>query len=88
MLNLNKNKFFFQKKIIILKIFIIFSVTSCHLNIFSKNSNHLLDGYNQKQFKKLIIPKGINIPTENHKYTIPYTAEELNKENSDIFPPK
>ena len=88
MLTLNKKKFFFRKKVIILKIFIILSITSCDLNILKQNNNLLLDKNSPNQFKKLIIPKEINIPKENKEYKIPYTEEELNKENSDIFPPK
>lgn len=87
MLNFNKNKFFYLKKIIILKIFIIFLVTSCNLNIMQKNQNILLNENNQKQLKKLIVPKGISIPNEDQEYKIPYTEEDLKKENNDIFPP-
>ncbi|QCI16359.1 hypothetical protein D9V60_00480 [Buchnera aphidicola (Aphis craccivora)] len=87
MLNFNKNTFFFQKKVIILKFFIILSVTSCHLNILQKNHNILFNKNNQNQLKKLIIPEEINVPTEDQEYKIPYTEEDLQKEKIDIFPP-
>ncbi|WP_343154335.1 hypothetical protein [Buchnera aphidicola] len=52
-----------------------------------KNQNILLNENNQKQLKKLIVPKGISIPNEDQEYKIPYTEEDLKKENNDIFPP-
>ncbi|QFQ32833.1 hypothetical protein FQV33_02515 [Buchnera aphidicola (Aphis fabae)] len=87
MLTFNKNVFFFKKKIIILKIFIILSVTSCNINVLQKNHNLFINENNQNQFKKLIIPKEINIPTEDQEYKIPYTEEDLKKDKIDIFPP-
>ncbi|WP_261788352.1 hypothetical protein [Buchnera aphidicola] len=38
--------------------------------------------------KKLIIPKDINFPSQDKEYYIPYTQDDLNKKNYDIFPPE
>lgn len=73
-----KKNFFFQKKVIILKIFIILFISSCNLNKFQNN---------QYQLKKIIIPKEINIFTEDPQYKIPYTEEDLKKNKNDILPP-
>ncbi|WP_261979502.1 hypothetical protein [Buchnera aphidicola] len=61
-------------------------MTSCNLDI-SENHNFLFNKNNQNQFNKLVIPKGINIPTEDQEYKIPYTEEDLKKEKNNIFPP-
>lgn len=81
---------FKRYKLILSKIIIVFQIlffsliTSCTLkknNTFFWNENH------NNKLKKLIIPKGINMPSENQEYKIPYTQKDLNKKNHDIFPP-
>ncbi|WP_148140852.1 hypothetical protein [Buchnera aphidicola] len=68
--------------ITIFKIGIFSLITSCSL----KNNDILFKNENN-ELKKLIIPKGINIPSKNQEYYIPYTQEDLNKKYHDIFPP-
>ncbi|UPT14476.1 hypothetical protein [Buchnera aphidicola] len=87
MLNFNKNKLFFKKKIIILKIFIVFSLTSCDLKILQNYPKCFNTENNQNTLNKLIIPKGINFPNTNEEYKIPYTEKDLKKNKIDIFPP-
>lgn len=87
MLIFNKNKIFFQKKVIILKIFILVSLSSCDLDILKNHPKYFINASNQNTLQKLIIPKGINFPTEDKEYKIPYTEEDLKKEKIDIFPP-
>ncbi|QCI17507.1 hypothetical protein D9V61_00475 [Buchnera aphidicola (Acyrthosiphon lactucae)] len=76
----------FFKITIIFQILNVFLITSCTLK--NIQNNHNFDFYNKKnQFKKLIIPKGISIPNIKEEYKIPYTDEDLKKENHNIFPP-
>ncbi|QIQ41149.1 MAG: hypothetical protein G4B00_00480 [Buchnera aphidicola (Aphis urticata)] len=70
-----------------MKIFILISLSSCDLDIFTNHPKHFIDTNNQNTLKKLIIPKGINFPTEDKEYAIPYTEEDLKKEKIDISPP-
>ncbi|AYN24414.1 hypothetical protein [Buchnera aphidicola] len=84
MLIFKRYNFFLKITITIFQISIFSLITSCTLkknDILFKNEN------NKIQLKKLIIPKGINIPSKNQEYYIPYTQEDLNKKNYDIFPP-
>ncbi|AWI49846.1 hypothetical protein DEO29_02530 [Buchnera aphidicola (Schizaphis graminum)] len=82
MLIFKRYKFFFKVMITIFKIGIFSLITSCSL----KNNDILFKNENN-ELKKLIIPKGINIPSKNQEYYIPYTQEDLNKKYHDIFPP-
>ncbi|QCI24752.1 hypothetical protein D9V76_00495 [Buchnera aphidicola (Rhopalosiphum padi)] len=84
MLTFKKYKFFFKIITTIFQISIFSLITSCTLK---KNDILFNNETNNSQLKKLIIPKGINIPSENQEYHIPYTQEDLNKKNHDIFPP-
>ncbi|AWH90668.1 hypothetical protein DD681_02570 [Buchnera aphidicola (Melanaphis sacchari)] len=79
MLTLKIHKFFFNTSIIIFYILILFFATSCSLKMPQKKSFFL---------KKLIIPKDINFPSQDKEYYIPYTQDDLNKKNYDIFPPE
>lgn len=76
----------FLKIIIIFQILNTLLITSCTLKDLKKNQ--MFNGSNKKyQFKKLIIPRGINIPNKQEEYSIPYKDEDLKKENHNIFPP-
>ncbi|QCI20836.1 hypothetical protein D9V68_00475 [Buchnera aphidicola (Hyperomyzus lactucae)] len=79
-----KNYRKFLKIIIIPQILNIFLITSCTLKDFNKNNDF---DFRKNQLKPLIIPKGINIPTKNKEYNIPYTKKDLEQKNYDIFPP-
>lgn len=73
-----------SKTIIVFQILFFSLITSCTLK---KNDTFFLNEEHDNQLKKLIIPKGINMPEENQEYKIPYTQKDLNKKNYDIFPP-
>ncbi|WAI18186.1 MAG: hypothetical protein OW723_02025 [Buchnera aphidicola (Acyrthosiphon caraganae)] len=79
-----KNYRKFLKIVIIFQILNIFLITSCTLKDFNKyhDCNEI-----KNQFKKLIIPEGINLPNKKEEYNIPYTEKDLEKENRNIFPP-
>jgi uncharacterized lipoprotein len=83
MLTFKRYKFFFKIIITIFQISIFSLITSCTL----KKNDILFKNENNSQLKKIIAPKGINIHSENQEYHIPYTQEDLNKKNHDIFPP-
>ncbi|ADP67071.1 hypothetical protein [Buchnera aphidicola] len=74
----------FFKIIIISQILNIFLITSCTLN--NSKENYRFDKI-KKQFRRLIIPKGISSPKKKEEYSIPYQDKDLKKENYDIFPP-
>jgi len=78
-------KIFFQI-IAIFQILNIFLITSCTLKSFKQNNTFDFDN-THSQLKKLIIPKGVNLPDTKDEYTIPYSDKDLEKKNYDIFPP-
>lgn len=80
-----KHNFFLKKIFSIVPIIIFTLITSC---TFQKSNTFFWNKSDDtNELKKLIIPKGISIPSKNQEYSIPYTQEELNKKNHDIFPP-
>ncbi|QCI25326.1 hypothetical protein D9V77_00475 [Buchnera aphidicola (Sitobion avenae)] len=76
----------FLKIIITFQMLNTLFITSCTLKDFKRSQSVNSDNI-RHQFRKLIIPEGINIPDENKDYSIPYTDKDLEKKDFDIFPP-
>ncbi len=81
-----KYKNFLKVIIIIAQMLNLFLLTSCTLKNL-KNNNDFVFHETNSQLRKLIIPRGITIPSNKQAYNTPYTQKDLEKEDYDIFPP-